>query len=76
MKGVQDNIAALDAAQVAVRAHCMCAKLVEQRGRFVVHFPPGYAVDAAQMRFSAEGVSKTRALELLHATCEKYWQIG
>lgn len=63
------------AARAALVAHPMCLKLIEERDRIIVMFPAGYCADAAQMRFRAEGVSKTRAFELLLATCEKYWSL-
>ena len=63
-------------ARERLTSHCMCLKLIEERGRIVVMFPPGFMVDGAQMRYGAEGVSKTRAFELLTATCEKYWKLG
>jgi len=76
METVRENVAALNAARAAVLAHCMCFKFTEQRDRFVVLFPEGYAVQGARMRFAAEGVSKRRALELLLATMEKYWKLS
>lgn len=76
MQSVRDNIEALRVARENVRSHCMCVKLIEERDRFIVMFPPGFVVDAAQMRFASEGVSKTRALELLLGAMEKYWKIG
>lgn len=66
---------AMHEARKALCDHPMCAKLIEEADRILVMFPPGYTADAAQMRYRAEGVSKTRAFELLLATCEKYWNI-
>ena len=76
MKTVQFNIATLNETLANVKAHCMCAKFVEEPGRFIVMFPPGFTVDAAQMRFASEGVSKAKALELLLVVMEKYWKLG
>ena len=76
MQNVQQNIQDFEAAKADVITHCMCFKLVEQADRFIVYFPEGYAVGAAQMRFAAEGVTKTKALQLLLNTMEKYWKIG
>lgn len=76
MQNVQANIEAYNNAKSAVLSHCMCFKLEEKQDRFIVYFPEGYAVGAAQMRFAEEGVTKTKALELLLNTMEKYWKIG
>lgn len=63
-------------ARAALQAHCMCLKLIEEPGRILVMFPPGYQADGAQMRYGQEQVSKTRAFELLLNTCEKYWKLS
>ena len=76
MKNIQTNIAELEEARAEVLAHCMCAKLVEEKDRFIVFFPMGFQADAAQMRFAQEGVSKTNALRLLLETMEKYWGLA
>jgi hypothetical protein len=76
MKTVQQNIDALEVARRNVREHCMCARLVEEPGIVRVMFPPGYAVDGAQMRYQEQGVGRARAFELLLVTMEKYWKIG
>ena len=76
MQNVKANIEALNAAKLAVTSHCLCAKFIEEQDRFIVIFPRGFAVDAAQMRFASEGVTKTKALELLLNTMEKYWKKG
>ena len=39
MKNVQTNIAELEEVRAEVLAHCMCAKLVEEKDRFIVFFP-------------------------------------
>lgn len=76
MKTVRENIEALAIAKKAVIDHPMCATLTEEADRIMVEFPFGYAVGGAQMRFVAQGVSKTRAYELLLGTMEKYWRLG
>lgn len=70
------NAAALKLARDAVLSHCMCGRLEERGECIIVYFPAGFLVDAAQMRFRAEAVSKTRAFELLLAVMEKYWKLG
>lgn len=62
-------------ARAELLAHPMCAKLTEEPDRVIVFFPPGFQVDAAQMRFAAHGVNKTRAMQILLTTCEKYWKL-
>jgi len=76
MQNVQDNVKELEAAKAAVKQHCMCVKFIEEKDRFIVMFSKGYQVDAAQMRFASQGVSKTKALQLLLNTMEKYWKLG
>ena len=73
MQKIRSNIDELAKAKSAVTEHCMCAKLIEEADRFIVMFPAGYQVDAAQMRFGYHKVSKTKALQLLLNTMEKYW---
>lgn len=76
MQNVQQNIKDYETAKAEVLAHCMCFKLIEDTNRFMVWFPLGFAVEGAQMRFSELGVTKTKALQLLIVTMEKYWKIG
>jgi len=76
MQNVQANITEYETAKHAVLEHCMCFKFVEEPGRFIVFFPAGYMVDAAQMRYGEEKVTKTKALQLLLVSMEKYWKIG
>lgn len=75
-KSLRENVAALQTAKAAVTSHCMCVRLREKPGVLIVDFPPGYAVDGAQVRYGALGFSKARGFELLLATCEKYWMLG
>ena len=76
MQNVQENIEAYNAAKLDVSSHCMCVKFIEQKDRFIIIFPKGFQVDAAQMRFAFQGVTKTKALQLLLNTMEKYWKLG
>jgi hypothetical protein len=71
-----DTEKAMREARETLVSHPMCAKLIEQKGRIIVMFPLGYRIDAAQMRYKQEKVSKTKAFELLANTCEKYWKLG
>ena len=71
-----ETVKRMNEARDDLLAHPMCGKLVETKGRVVVMFPLGYSIEAAQMRYKQQGVSRTKALELLLNTCEKYWRLG
>lgn len=69
---VQQNIQALQEAYDKVKAHPMCARINDDGARFLVIFPEGMWPNGAQCVYG-NTISKTKALELLHASMEKAW---
>lgn len=62
---------AVATALAAVKAHCMCAQIVETPLTYLVAYPPGFRWDGCQV---SKGSGKAAALKKLLEKMELHWR--
>ena len=71
MSAIQTNLAEANAARAKLHAHCMAAKVTEDRHHVTVIFPPGYFPDGVRVT-KANGIRWAYEQALIRM--ERAWQ--